>query len=547
MNEHKLTKKEEQGQKIVLSYLLISILLLVYRIMITNKISDIGNSHFAILYEILSIFYLFFLFTMPQIISRMVDLRTKKGQFQNAHRVFQISRKFLFLGGLFMSVLIFFASEIIAKTFFIMPKAQVALQLSAPMFLLMGIMGVYRGYFQGINTLKPTLISKIILSSSVFLLTILFTSLFMNYGTKVAALLQSTNYKYLYGILGIIISLFLGFLCSCFFLVFLYRLYKKTYEKQMLRDRTTIHEPYRMILHNLFILHIPCLMIYIIYPIVNLSAQVIFNHHANKEGTLSQGLVAFGEYSGKSGVLISFPIYLLVSLSLFLEPKVKEKLDLNQLARLRDRISIVLKYSFLFSLFFTVLYISLADVILQVLFHEGSKSAVSQLQFGGLLVIVLGLSVISSALLCSMERCKRVMIHQFIAFICYLLLMIFSIGNMPSAIDSILLAKFTFAIVLLLLNIFVLRKDMRLKQEFLTVYLVPIVLAIITGLLLTGFKLLLQILNLPILTFIILFVVGFFVFFILLCVMKVVTEKDLRKLPFLDGFISILKKGHLLP
>jgi hypothetical protein len=44
---------------------------------------------------------------MPQIISRMVDLRTKKGQFQNAHRVFQISKKILYVGGLLIGALIF--------------------------------------------------------------------------------------------------------------------------------------------------------------------------------------------------------------------------------------------------------------------------------------------------------------------------------------------------------------------------------------------------------------------------------------------------------
>lgn len=547
MKEKRVHRKSETGEMIITSYLLLSVFLFINRIIISNLNSDTGNGYFALLYELLSIFYLFFLFTIPHILSKMVEIRTKKAQYQNANRVFQVGRKMLFFYGLTIGLCFFFGAKFISNNIFLLPKSYPALQVLAFIVVLMALIGVYRGHFQGLQSFMPTIFSKALSFILYFIFSILFMKLALNYGEKVGVLLKNSDFIGTYANLGVVISLLISLVFSLFFLVFVYRLFKPGYEKQMLRDRTTIHEPYPLIVHNLFLLHAPCFFLYAIYPIINLIGQILLHHHGNNQGNFAEIVTSYGAYSGSSQILIALPVWLMFPLSLLLEPKLKEKMDLNQMSLLRDRVSVVLKYTYLLMLMFTTLYFVMPDTILLVLFQNKTATAVHLLTTGSLLPIFLGLSLITSALLCSMEQSKHVFIHQIISSVLYLLIVILLFKTKATGVETLMIGKYVFAIALFTLNLLSLRKYGKLKQDYFGIFVVPFLLAVFSGVVLKIMKFILDSFHLPLLTFILLLLFGISIYFVVLCMMKVITEKDLRKLPFLESFIVLLKKGRLLP
>ena len=152
----------KQAAILAFASIMVRVLGFLYRIPMTNMIGDTGNAIYSAGYYIYTFLLILSSAGLPAAISKMVSERLAAGEYRNAHKVFQISLIISgMLGFLFMILMIVFAKRI---AFFLNEEgtSYYCILTLSPTILIVAIMSVYRGYFQGMNTMLPTAFSQIV-------------------------------------------------------------------------------------------------------------------------------------------------------------------------------------------------------------------------------------------------------------------------------------------------------------------------------------------------------------------------------------------------
>ena len=112
---------------------------------------------------------------LPAAISKMVSARLALYQSGNAYRVFRVSLLFAGIVGILGSLMLFFGAGLFAD-FLNSPDAVYGIRALAPTVFIVAVMGVFRGYFQGMNNMVPTAASQVIeqLVNAVFSILLVF-------------------------------------------------------------------------------------------------------------------------------------------------------------------------------------------------------------------------------------------------------------------------------------------------------------------------------------------------------------------------------------
>ena len=85
-----------------------------------------------------------------------------KGERKNAYRVFKAAMLFAFVAGGLITLVVLLGADTIATNIMGAKLSSYALKVLAPGLLIVSIMGVLRGYFQGLGTMIPTALSQIL-------------------------------------------------------------------------------------------------------------------------------------------------------------------------------------------------------------------------------------------------------------------------------------------------------------------------------------------------------------------------------------------------
>ena len=141
--------------------IVVKILGAVFRLPLVNWIGDTGMANYGPAYYIYAFLVILATSGLPVAISKMVSESIAVGNYYQAHRVFTLSSRLMFGMGLtFFLILFIFAPQIAALMS--NPDSAPAMRMIAPSLLLVPIMAAYRGYFQGMQNMKPTAVSQIV-------------------------------------------------------------------------------------------------------------------------------------------------------------------------------------------------------------------------------------------------------------------------------------------------------------------------------------------------------------------------------------------------
>ena len=151
-----------QGSILAVASLISRMIGLFYRVPMTEIIGDIGNDYYSCAFEIYNIFLLISSFSIPLAVSKLVSARVSKGQRQNAFKVVKGAFVFALISGSIAGLLVYFGAEYFTATVLKTPMSVFALKVLSPTLLIVAILGVLRGYFQGLGTMVPSAISQTI-------------------------------------------------------------------------------------------------------------------------------------------------------------------------------------------------------------------------------------------------------------------------------------------------------------------------------------------------------------------------------------------------
>lgn len=132
-----------------------------FRIPLGNIIGDEGTGYYYGAYPIYTAFIVISTAGIPTAIAKLVSEKIAIGDRYGAHRIFKISFGVLFIIGLVTSTFLFSSAKYIVQ-FIKNPLAYYSMLTLAPALFFVSIMSSFRGYFQGLQNMKPTAISQIV-------------------------------------------------------------------------------------------------------------------------------------------------------------------------------------------------------------------------------------------------------------------------------------------------------------------------------------------------------------------------------------------------
>ena len=266
-----------QGAILAFAAVITKIIGVAYRIPLTNILGDEGNGFYGYAFEVYSIALILSSFSFPIAVSKLVSARMAMRQKRNAFRVFICALVFSIVVGLAVSLFIFFGAGLISTHLMESPLSVYALKMLAPGLLIVSVMGVLRGYFQGLGTMVPTAISQIIEQIVNAVLSIAGAYVLFKVGMRAAEKQHNELLGPAYGAAGGTFGTIMGALAGFIFLIFVMLLMGKVIKKQLRSDTSRRKENYSHILKILILTIIPVIFSTAIYNINQLIDLTVFN------------------------------------------------------------------------------------------------------------------------------------------------------------------------------------------------------------------------------------------------------------------------------
>lgn len=540
-----------QGSILAMASIISRIIGLLYRLPMTEIIGDTGNNYYSCAFEIYNIMLIISSYSIPLAVSKLVSARMAKGEKKQAYQVFKGSLLFAVIAGAIVSLIVYLGAEFFTSMLQT-PLSVFALKILAPVLLIVAILGVLRGFFQGLGTMMPSAISQIIEQIVNAIVSIWAAYVLYQYGTKIGAVLgDPEHYAAAYGAAGGTLGTNIGAISALLFMIFVFIIYMKVFKKQVARDRHKEVDSFAYTMKILIITIIPVLLSTTIYNISGIIDQGLFKNIATLQGYSSDEIdVWWGVFSGKYKVLINVPISIASAMAASSVPSLSASFSEGDTKGVNEQINAAIRFITVIAMPCCVGLAVLAKPTFMLLFPGTTASldiATTMMWVGAVAVVFYSLSTLTNGLLQGVDLLKVPVKNAGIALVAHLILLIILMLFFRLNIYAVVIANAFFAFLVCILNSMELQRAVGYKQEIQKTFIIPAICSGIMGVItLIVYKILFAITNTNAISLVIAIIVAVIVYAVTLLLFKGLTEEEIRKFPKGHLLVKIAKKCHLL-
>lgn len=538
-----------QGAILGASSIIVRLIGIIYRIPLTNIIGDKGIGYYSVAFDIYQILLLLSSYSLPLAVSKMVSARMARGYYRRTRKIFFSSLVFAVIVGFCAFCITFFCADFFADTIMDVPQSAKALQVLAFALIILSVLGVLRGYFQGLGNMVPTAVSNIVEQILNAIVSVIAAGALFNYGSNIAAgEYDFSNAPEAFGAAGGTLGTVAGAFLAMIVLIVWVRKYNKLNRRKLMRDDVP-EEPTGFIIKILILTIVPVILNTAIYNMSSVIDKFIFTNMMSLKGMdtdIRDALV--GMYSGKYWLIVNIPIALSSALASSLIPSI-----VTSKAK-RNRRAVLNKVNSAISITTLVAFPCAAGIgflsgpIINLLFPTSDDPAkiALMLSVGCLTVVFYCLSTITNSILQGIDRMRIPVIHSAVslginAVILTLLLWITDLN-----VFAWIIADMIFALIMCILNARSLRKYLRYRQEVMNTFVKPILASLIMGVAALIIQKIVYGIFKHSWSVIITIIIAVIIYFMLLLVFKVIDEEKLRAIPGGTRIARMLKRLHLL-
>ena len=540
-----------QGSILAVASIVSRIIGLLYRIPLTAILGDHGNDYYSCAYEIYSLMLLISSYSLPMAVSKMVSARMANGEKQNAYRVFKGALVIALITGTVCCLFVFFGAGFLTKLFKT-PLSIFALRVLAPTLIIVAVLGVLRGFFQGLGTMVPSAVSQIIEQIINAVVSVGAAYVLFGYGARIAAVLGgSEHYAEAYGAAGGTLGTSVGAIFGLAFILFVFSAFRPGLRQSIRRERKigkTQPESYQTIFKFLIMTIIPVLLSTTIYNLVSIVDQGLFKNIAAIQGYgESQVSEWWGVFSGKYRVLTNVPISISTALATSCVPTLAAAFAKKDAEQVRRKIGLSMRFVMVVAIPCSAGIIVLADPIIQLLFPGSSPLAGHLLQAGTVSVIFYSISTLSNAVLQGIDRMRIPVQNAIIALAIHAGAIAVAMFVFDLKIYGVIIGTIVFSLLMCVLNGLSVKKYSGFVPDIMKTFVKPAIASVIMGLIVyavyfAGYKL---VHSNAVCTVLSIFV-GILTYTVALLLIRGLTEDELRSFPKGTLIIRIAKKIRLL-
>lgn len=482
-NEQKTKNFLVQGSILAIAGVITKIIGAVYRVPLVNILGDEGMGYYGVAFQIYAIALTLTSYSLPLAVSKLVSARVATGEYKNAYRVFRGAMTFAIAVGGVVAAVIFFGAEFIATNLMAMQMSTYALRVLAPCILIVALLGVFRGFFQGNGTMVPTAISQIIEQIVNAVVSIVGAYMLLKVGIEAAASKGEENLGEAFAAAGGTLGTVMGALAGLIFLIILFMLFRKKFQKQMRRERGSKTESYEKIFKILLMTIAPIILSSTVYNLCGVVDNAIFGKIMAVQGHQESEYAALlGIISGKYDTMVNVPLAISSALGASLIPSIVATAKTGNRKQVHAKIYTFTRFNMIIAIPCAVAFIVLAKPLLDLLFFtENNNLAGVLLQMGAISIVFYNLSTVTNTVFQGLDDMMIPVKSAAISLVIHVIALLIMMIVFKWGIYAVVLSKIVFSVSTCIFNSHALRERLGYVQEQKKTFVIPAIAAVIMG------------------------------------------------------------------
>lgn len=525
-----------QGSILAIASIIVRLIGIVYRIPLTNIVGNEGMGYYGFAFEVYQILVILSTNAVPVAVSKLTAARVARREYKNAQAIFRCSIIFAAVLSGTLALLTFVGARWISMIMFGgITEVAPALRVLAPTVLVCAIMGVFRGYTQGLGNMAPTAFSQVV------------EQLF-NAVVSVAAAAILISRGAAFGAAGGTLGTFMGAVSSLVFLYLVYSSYRPQLSRRMKKDPTQKLLENRQIYRMIGLTIIPLVLTSTIYQISSLLDSALFSNILKAIGYQSSFISSlYGIYSSKYQLLINLPLGITSALTVALMPGIAGAIALKRREQVKDQMDVAIRLTMLIAIPCAVGVAVMGGPIMQMLFRDTTTLPGRMLFIGAVTIVFYALSTLTSTILQGSNHMRIPVINAAISLGIHILFTVVLLAFADLHIFALIYGNIVFSFCLCVLNLRSLAKVVDYQLDIVRMagssIIASAIMGAVTFLVYKGSMYILHSNTISTLIAILLAVV---IYAVLMVITHGVTEEELYAFPKGDAIVRFLYRMHLL-
>lgn len=445
-----------------------------WRVGLTNLYGDMGSSYYS---TALDWFFLLFIpvgIGMFGAVSGMVLSRLERGSVKGARRVVRTAA----FGGAAASLLLMLAgvlcSDLFMEKVMGMPMAGLAFKGFLPALLPMSVFLALAGGMDGFGSPKSVNLVRLLFCLLLFGTGTFFTAPLLEYGQKVGAFLQNSQYGPAFGALGGAMNLLAAAVVTMVIAGILWWNLKPAI-MGIERTEESGTEKQDQIFKGIFAKSLPIMLPSLLIMLGMIGQNLMFLKTAQEDASDDIALV-WGIYAGKTRVLLTVPVILAVCFAVRMMPELKLSYLSRNLKRTREKCMITLRCMALLVMPPAILFAISAESVIGAFFKTGDMAqAVVLLRIGSIAVVFLGLAAALFAILLSADFVMSIIVDTLISVVLHLAALFVMLHFLELGIYAVVYANIILAVALCFTYFYSVQRQMKIRISWIRIFLAPCV------------------------------------------------------------------------
>lgn len=540
-----------QGSILAFAGILVRVIGLIYRIPLNRILGESGMGYYGTAFEIYNVLILLSSQSMPLAVSKIVSEKLEKKQYKNAHKVFKGALIYGITIGVIFGMLAFFGADWISVKIYKLPQVAIPLRILAPTLTVACVLGVLRGYFQGMGNMIPTSVSQIFEQIVNAVVSVIAAYELGAYGYSLSKMAdESETFRASYSAAGGTLGTLCGAVTALIIMIIILYRHFGSINSNIIKDITKSVDSYGTITKVIVFTITPVLISTTIYNIGNLLDNPIFQnimYSISPESTEAQRSAVYGNYTGIYRTLTTMPIAIASALSTAIVPSLVRSYVAGDKSVVKNKIDMALKFSMIIA-FPCGMGLSVLGVpINKLLFGSSGDGAAPMMVFSIFTVIAFSLSTISNAILQGIDKLRVPIKNSAISLGLHLIILPCLLIVFKLNIYGVVIGDILFGATVSVLNAMSIKKYLNYRQNMFETFVKPFICAGVMGAGCFGiYKLFNGLIKINAISTIVAIMVAVVIYALMLVITKTVTEDELLSMPKGAMIAKLMKKIHMI-
>ena len=539
-----------QGAILAIASIISRVIGLIYKVKVIGIIGDLGGSYYACSFEIYSIALIISSYSLPTAVSKLISVQYTKDNKNKIMQLLKVSLILALVSGAFFSIVLYAGADFFTELMST-PYSRFSLRVLSPALVIVALLGVIRGFFQGIGTTVPSAFSQVLEQLVNAVVSIWASYVLFDIGKAQGAIVNDTdNLAAAYGAAGSTLGTNLGSVAALIFMIFILGHYlRKNMDKDSLNKMECDNT--KSLVSDIIKTIFPILIVTTVYNVSGIIDQGIYKWIATEQGySVSEIHIPWGIYSCKYKLLINLPISIASAFAAASVASVAASYTRHNMQLVKDKISNSIRIISIISFPCMIGLMVLARPVLVLLFSDEAQSlkmTERMLILGGSAILFFSYSTITNALLQGIDRFFLPVRNSLIALAFHIVLLVEMMRRFKLGIYAVVYANIFLALFISLLNTLSIRKNCIYNQEISRTFIKPFVASGLMGLIVwAAYKISYFFNSSNMASLAISITLGGISYFLILIKIQGITEEEIISLPKGLAIHRLLKKLRII-